>query len=482
MKKLPLLMALLCLALSIPALAGNGYDIRLNMPDIRDTMVYLVHYYGQNRPHIYITDSTTFDKKGIAIFHSTNPDFTGGIYIVLLKDKAQTNFEMLLNKGDNITITARRDELPEGLHIKGSPENKRFLQYQAFIKSFATTQKQLEGELREARTAADTASVRERAVASAKSRTAYTRKYAKTYPNTLLTAIFNAMETPDVPEGPHYLDDGITKDSTFAYRYYKQHYWDNFDFRDDRLIYTPIYDTKLDEYMNKMVLPWPDSVEAESDMLLRKCRGTKDMFHYTLYWLTRFVENSKVMGMDEAFVYLVENYYMKGDAFWLSNEDLPKYINRAMAIAPNVLGNIAPEVKVPNVYTKKQESLLSLKAKYTLLVVYSPTCGHCQHEFPLLDSVYEAVLKDQGVKILTIASEGDEKSITEFLTKQKVDKKWINCWDPEHQSDYKTKYDIISTPTLYLLDEKKIIRGKRLDHSNIAGLINALEKKQLSRK
>eukprot|EP01030_Chromulinospumella_sphaerica_P014279 gene14279-14072_t len=46
------------------------------------------------------------------------------------------------------------------------------------------------------------------------------------------------------------------------------------------------------------------------------------MFHYTLWWITRYVENSKVMGMDEVFVYLVENYYMKGDAFWLKSDEL----------------------------------------------------------------------------------------------------------------------------------------------------------------
>ena len=32
------------------------------------------------------------------------------------------------------------------------------------------------------------------------------------------------------------------------------------------------------------------------------------------------------------------------------------------------------------------------------------------------------------------------------------------------------------TPITYLLDEKKIIRGKKLDYINIAGLIEALEK------
>jgi thiol-disulfide isomerase/thioredoxin len=451
--------------------ARDGYHITLKMPEIQDSMVYLVHYYGQNRPHIYLSDSARFDKKGTAIFDSKDPDFVGGIYIILLKDSVQTNFEILLNKGDELTVSARFKDLPDGVIIKGSPENERFMS------TFAADQKKLTEEFKNAKTAADTASVRAKATASSKARNKYTRDYAKAYPNTLLANVFNAMEVPEVPEVPHFLEDGKTKDSTFAYKYYKAHYWDNFNFKDDRLIFTPIFDAKIEEYITKLTLPWPDSMEKESDMLLAKVRGTKDLFHYTLWWLTHNVDNSKVMGMDEVFVYLVENYYMKGDAFWLKSDELAKYIERAMAIAPNVIGNVAPPVKTVNLATKKPESMNDIMAKYTLLVFYSPTCGHCEHEIPLLDSVYEALLKDKGVKIFTVATEGEEKQITDFLARKKVDKKWINTWDPEHKSDCRTKYDVYSTPTIYLMDDKKIIKGKRLDHSNIAGLVEMLEKK-----
>jgi len=292
------------------------------------------------------------------------------------------------------------------------------------------------------------------------------------------------MEVPEVPEGPHYLEDGKTKDSTFAYHYYKAHYWDGWNFHDDRLIYTPLYDARLEEYMSKLVLPWVDSIEKESDVLLKKAKGTKDMFHYTLWWLTQYVENSKIMGMDEVFVYLVENYYMKGDAFWLKPDELSKYLDRAQKIAPNVIGNIAPEIHLPNVMTKKEESLLTQKNKYTLVVFYSPNCGHCQHEMPKLDSAYndkEGGLKSKGVRIFTVATEGDEKAITDFIKKYNMDA-WTNTWDPEHVSDYHNKYDVYSTPTLYLLDEKKIIKGKRLDHSNIGGLVDMIEKKAKDKK
>ena len=75
----------------------------------------------------------------------------------------------------------------------------------------------------------------------------------------------------------------------------------------------------------------------------------------------------------------------------------------------------------------------------------------------------------------------EEKAITDFLVKQKIDKKWTNTWDPQQTRIGRLKYDVYSTPTIYLLDEKKIIRGKRLDHSNIPMLVDMLEKKKVTK-
>ncbi len=455
--------------------AREGYHVRLKIPDVKDSMVYLVHYYGKPLPTIYKRDSAHIDKNGVAVFDSKDSTFVGGIYMMLLSDR-NTYFEFLLNKGDDLAITADTKKLPEGITFKNSPENDRFQQYVSFLKGYGTNQQELQKEFKAAKTKDDSNAVRGKAAASAKDLSNYRRDYAAKYPHTLLATIFNALQVPQVPDGPHMLADGVTKDSNFAYTFYKSHFWDDFNFQDDRLIHTPIYDAKLDEYFNKLVFPWPDSMEKESDYLLKKARGTKEIFKYTLWWLTRDIENSKVMGMDEAFVYLVENYYMKGDAFWLSNDDLQKYIDRAMKIAPNVIGNLAPEIKVPGLATKKEESLLGQNGKYTLLVFYSPTCGHCQHELPALDSVYQAVLKKKGLKIFTVATEGSEQSINDFITKNKLEE-WTNTWDPDHSGDWRGKYDVYSTPTIYLLDEKKIIRGKRIDHTTIAGLVDMLEKK-----
>src|SRR6202012_667763 len=100
-----------------------AYHIKLKMPDVKDSLVYLAHYYGKPKG-LYRTDSAYF-HNGIAEFKSTDSTFVGGSYMMLLSDHS-TNFEILLNKGDDLSITASVSKLPEGVKIANSPENDKF--------------------------------------------------------------------------------------------------------------------------------------------------------------------------------------------------------------------------------------------------------------------------------------------------------------------------------------------------------------------
>jgi thiol-disulfide isomerase/thioredoxin len=470
-----LLLTTLLTGLVASAFARDGYKITLKFTDLnlKDSLVYLAHYYGKPLPTIYKADSGHFDKNNTVVFESKEKTL-GGIYIVLLGDH-KTYFEFLLNNGDEMGITAKSTELPDGLIFKNSPENDRFISYQKFLKTFGQRQQKLQTEYSHAKTSADTAEVRRKATEASKELIAFRTDYVQKYPGTLLANVFNALWIPQVPEGKHLNKDGST-DSNFSYTYYKAHYWDKFDFKDDRLIQTPLYEGKIDEYFNKLVIPVVDSMEREADTILARTRGQKELFKYNLWWLTRNAEGSKIMGMDEVFVYLVEKYYMKGDAYWLSPEDLKKYTDQAQKIAPNVIGNMASEIVMQD-FSGKQIPLSSVKSKYTLVVFWTPGCGHCQEMIPKLDSAYRASLKAKGVTVYAVRTEDDPKMWQDYIKEHKI-QDWINVYDPERHSDYRSKYNVYTTPVIYLLDERKIIIGKRLDQSNIGQVIDMYEKRQ----
>ncbi len=470
-----ILLGLVAILLTAGATYGqdkkHGYKLKVKFDDMTDSTVYLVHYFGKPLPTIYKTDSVKLDSKGVGVMES-DEELLGGIYMLLLSDR-KTYFEFLLKDGDQFTINAKASQSPDGLTFKNSPENDRFIAYVKFLKAYGKKHQKLMDEFGNAKTTEDTAKMRDKFATLSKELTGYRTDYLKKYPNTLLANIFNALKVPDVPEGDHKLADG-TEDKEFAYRYYKSHYWDDFNFSDDRLINTPVFDGRLEEYFSKLVLQNPDSIQKEGDILLAKAEGSKELFKYTLWWLTRYTEQSKVMGMDAAFVYFVENYHMKGKATWLSPDDLAKYIDRVQKIAPNVIGNIAPELKMPDV-NGVERSLHAVDAKYTLLIFWSPECGHCLTEMPIVDSLYEAKLKKMGVKIYGVRTDGTEENWKKVIKENGLDD-WIQVHDPERKTRFRSDYDIYSTPVIYLLDEKKIIRGKRMDHTNILDVIEMVEK------
>jgi thiol-disulfide isomerase/thioredoxin len=478
MKKL--LLSSICSLMAMMSFAKkDGYKIEIKFKqDVPDTFVYLAHYYAKPLPTIYKTDSARVTGKRTAIIESAD-SVLGGIYMILFDNRMKFT-EFILNNGDAMTINIDTTDMPSNISFKNSPENSRYVEYEKLLVSYGKQQQGYMEELKKAKTTADTQALRNKSSKITKELNAYRKDYSSKYPGTYLSTIFKALAAPEVPEGKHLIPGTNTVDSNFAYTYYKTHYWDQFDFRDDRIMYSPVYDAKLEEYFNRLVLPIPDSMNMEADKLLAKTRKSKELFKYTLHWLAGNAERSKVMGMDEVFVHLVENYYMKGDAYWLDAAGLSKYEDRAKKIAPNVLGNVAPDLVMQDIWTLQDKTLSKEPSKYTLLVFWSRECGHCMKEVPQLDSVYRVALKNKGVKIFAVSTEGDLSDIQKTVDQLKL-KEWTHVVDAQNKTEYRSKYDVYTTPKIYLLNEKKEIIGKGLDHSNVMEVLEFNERKKAGR-
>jgi len=478
-RKLITMCMLACAATA--AQAKDGYRVQLKFKDVKDSMIYMAHYFAQPQPVIYKNDSVRVDKNGNAVMSSTKK-ITGGMYGIMLSDQS-TYIELLLNNGDDITMTVGDlKDLPKSLSFKNSPENDEYRTYGLFAKELGEKHRKLTEDLAKAKNSADSASIKAQMTATMKTLTTYRKDYAKAHPDRMMAKIFNALEGVEAPEGTHYLADGKTVDSTYAYRYLKAHYWDNFDLKDGRMINTPLYEERLKNYFDRWVTPVPDSAIADADWVLAQTRGTGELFNYTLSFFSNYGQNSRIMGMDKMYVHIVKEYYMKGDATWMSNDLLEKHIKRMNEIEPNLIGNLGYDITMKDTSGKKDVTVSQIKSKYKLLVIWEPTCGHCMKEIPLVDSVYRAAkLKERGVTVIGVCSEVNEKAWKEFIAKHELGD-WVNIYDPEHRSLFHSKYDVYATPTMYMLNEKGIIIGKHIDHSNIASLVDMLEHQEADKK
>lgn len=462
----PILLFSVCFSIH----AQQGYNVKIDFDSYENGKVILAHYYGQPLPTIYKVDSGLVNSKG-KVELKTDMEVIGGMYLLILEDN-QRYFEFILDNGSDLQIAADANDLPFGVKYKNSQENTDFTKYAAFLNEAGQEHRALLEKLTVAREKSDSLKLRQQISDISQNIVSKRQQYIDNSSSDLLKHILSALQPVDIPD--------MLKNSDRAYPYYKEHYWDNIAFDDERLVYTPLMDGKLREYFSRLVIQIPDSFNKEADAVLKKAKASKEMFKYTLHWLTEYVEDSKVMGMDASFVHLVENYHMKGEVFWLNPGTLQKYIDKAQKIAPNVIGNIAPEMKMTgldgNIY-----SLNKINAKYTLLVFWSPDCGHCEEEIPRIDSVYKATgLDKKGMKI--VGFNIDEKGTKwENIIKKNELNDWIHVYDPERTTRLRSLYDVYGTPRVYLLDEKKIIQGKQLDHSNIEQLVNILEQQKATK-
>ena len=76
-----------------------------------------------------------------------------------------------------------------------------------------------------------------------------------------MTSFFlNVMQRPEAPAMPT-INGKL--DSLYPYYYVKNHFWDDVVFNDNRLLRTPFFEDKLDEYFKNYVSREPDSIIEE---------------------------------------------------------------------------------------------------------------------------------------------------------------------------------------------------------------------------
>lgn len=440
--------------------APTGYNIKVKLTGLKDTVVYLANYYADKNT---LRDTAKVDAQGTAVFEGKD-SLEGGIYLVVLPSKKY--FEVIINKEKHFSMETDTLAMVKNMKVKGSKENELFYEYLNYIEQKHNEVVPLQEKLKKTTAKDSTDAIRKQIGVIDKAVKEYKLDFIRKHPETFVAKIFKAMQEPEVPEAPK-LANGKT-DSTFAYRWYKAHFFDNIDFSDERLIRTPIIHNKVKQYMEQLTLQHPDSVIKSADVVVNLARANKEMFKYAVYWITYTYESSKIMGMDAVFVHMGKNYYTKDKAYWVTPEQLKKIQDKVTVTEPLLLNRKVPNLVMPDT-TGKIQVLHNVKAKYTVLYFWDHGCSHCKKETPKLHDYYKKV-KSMGVEVYSVETEQDAKAWKDYIREHKLS--WINVQDTYYQTGFKKTFDIYTTPVIYLLDENKKIIAKKVDVENLENILN----------
>ena len=96
-----------------------------------------------------------------------------------------------------------------------------------------------------------------------------------------------------------------------------------------------------------------------------------------------------------------------------------------------------------------------VKADYTLLFFYDPDCENCREYEQILSEMPAFVEMQKKGLLRVLAVYLDEDGDAWLLNSSKMPRDWIVAWNKQGDIRNKTLYEILATPTMYLLDKQK---------------------------
>ncbi|MDH5599362.1 MAG: thioredoxin-like domain-containing protein [Cyclobacteriaceae bacterium] len=436
--------------------AQNGYEISFTIPELPDTGMVLAYYYSEST---YTKDTARSDKDGRFVFKG-DKKLDRGVYIVVLEANKTKLFDFVIDRSQNFRVETSTTNFYKFLKTN-DPDNHLFADNLLFTVEMNKKANPFV-EIINDTTAGESEKMEARNQISAINQrvTLYQDSLIQVNPNALVTKMLKARKNIEVPEPPMNSDGKI--DSSFQYKYFKKHYWDNMDLMDDGLIRLPfpLYQNKIEDYFSRLVLPLPDSVNKEIDQLAALVKSNRETYKFFIWTLTTKYWSPDVMGLDAVFVHLYDRYYASGEMDYWANGQLKNNLKeQATRIRLSMIGMTAPNLIMQDI-AGKPVSMYDLKNNYTILYFYDPDCGHCKTETPVLANFKKNTKVD--VQVYAVSVDTSLVKMKNYIKEMGLES-WVNVNGPRtYVGHYQSLYDAMSTPTLYILDEKKKIIAKKI--------------------
>ncbi len=434
--------------------SAQEHNIEVQISSLPNQKLSLAYYYLDN---IYVKDTVILDDKGQGTF-AGDTLLPQGLYKLYLDEK--NHFDFLLG-ADQVFSIKSKDFSGEEITINGATESEEFAKYVVFLKNLQEQSAKLKEELEQV-----TGEEKEKKQKQLEELTPEIQNYWKNikekYPNTFLSTFLmsNMVQTLDVSTLPEEIQNNDSLLLIARFNYQKEHYWDNFDYTDERLLYTPLYKPKLETWFTKVLYQNYDSIKPYVIDFIEETRPSKRIFQFVTSWFLNNSINSNIMGMDALFVDLAKKYYLSGEAYWASEETIKKIKENVLFSENNLIGMTAPDLTLEGV-DGDYYSLHEITAKYTVLIIFEPNCSHCKVFVPEFYKEVYLPFRDKGLEVYTIYSMDKKDEWVDFLTKHDL-YDWINVWDANDVSRFKILYDARKTPAVYVLDQDKKIIAKKL--------------------
>lgn len=198
------------------------------------------------------------------------------------------------------------------------------------------------------------------------------------------------------------------------------------------------------------------------------------------YYIYRYYRESKIMGYDEIAVYVADAYFIKGGYTLPDTDAVMEMKLFAQTNRLSLIGMRAPGLTLEDPAGNKVE-LANGNQDYTVLYFYDDECASCIRTTPALMQYLIRNTEGLNFTVYMIYTQDDrerwmnylQKAVHPFKVPDNVN--IVHLWDPEMTSDFVTKYGVISTPKMFLLNRQGIIVGRDLTPAALSQVVDVQE-------
>ncbi len=464
-------LTLLCLLLTLPCWAQSittspeGFSITGQIRGSRDSTLLLAHWYGKTT--FFPKDTAKADDQGNFVFSGKKP-LPQGLYLIVPQSNRDIGLHLILTDDQQFSFSTDTVNVLKHMRITGSIENELFYSYQLQLSQLSDQAQALTQQKKNQSDVVSTARISQQMTELQKRGREFRTKFLTDHASTFTVKLFKASAEPEVPSAPKAVNG--RPDSIWVFNYFKSHFWDDFDFSDERLIRTPFLQSKLDRYLKELTVQVADSLIKEADFVVNKAINGKsvEIKSYTIYYITSQYERPTVVGTEGLFVHMFEEYYKTGIMPVSDSSTLKSIGERVAAMKPNLTGKVFAAPLISDTL-RRPISFKTIKADYTVVYFYSPTCGHCRDSAPKL-AKFADDYKNKGITVVAVAIDQSLEEWKKFIKQFKLGNA-VNGYDFTYRTNFRHQYDVFTTPTVYILDTNKRILAPKLPAENIEDFI-----------
>ena len=425
-------------------------------------------YYGESYYHV---DSLDFDANGKAIF-SRDSAIQEGLYFLVFPD-GQSFVQLLVADDWEFDLSTDVSDPMGNLKVNGSQNTQALLESILFEGDVQQRLRTVESQMRQVGegTSEYDALAAQRA-ATIEERVSGVKGLIDKYKGTFFATFKESGQNPTVKD--FFLPDG-SPDVQKQLRTYLNEYWDNVDFSDGRLVWTPVFHNKLSRYITEMVPQNGDTLIRYSNLLTDKTLNTPDLFKYTANYIASKYRDGSIMDWEKVYSNMVMRYFTQERAFWSDSLEIERLRRQTLPMRNSALGITAPDITVNDI-DGNPISLNDVKDPIVILFIYNPTCDHCLEETPELIKFYNE-WHPKGVEIYAVSFNAERSEYEEYM--RTFNPPWkYNVFDQNNDTGFAFRYQVDHTPEVYVINEDRKIIGKNL---KVAQIPTILERNRIAR-